>query len=249
MTEVRPTLEVLHGQKGGCRPEGLRADCFACAGLPVGRWEHFGAGCTTLDVLNATEFTFKWSAFCYIHFASIKKQWKNAELSGVNFQVFGNLHSLEGPRLPIRASGEGWAGKKSACSLFPWGRKVPYFYRRAENHMAPWGMPEPFHQCLDHRCWQLLLLQLQRRGRQAGRWCLRLWESVWLLPLVGLKCQACFYPLVAVYIIIIFIQWNTKTSFFGEWMFTEHLEHCKCFPLPTLAECKTISEDPLYTDR
>ena len=33
---------------------------------------------------------------------------------------------------------------------------------------------------------------------------------------------------------------------FCEWMFTEYLE---CFPLPTLAERKTISEDTLYTDR
>ena len=30
-----------------------------------------GAGCTTLNVLNATEFTLKWLVFCYVNFTSI----------------------------------------------------------------------------------------------------------------------------------------------------------------------------------
>lgn len=69
---VRPTGSY-HGQRGGWGQEGPTADCLQARGFQWGD-ETFWCWCTTLVVLNATDFTFKWLVFCYINFTSIKNQ-------------------------------------------------------------------------------------------------------------------------------------------------------------------------------
>lgn len=138
-----------HGQRG--RVGAGRTDSWlpAGTGLPMGWWEHSGAGCTTLVVLNATDFTFKWLVFCYINFTSIKTNEKMQSFQEGNFHIFRNLHSLEGPFPPSEHQGKDVAEKRVHAAFSPGEVKVPYFYRRAENHMVPWGMPDTFHWWLD----------------------------------------------------------------------------------------------------
>ena len=57
----------------------------------------------------------------------------------MNFQVFGNLHSLEGPRFPIRASGEGCGRKEECMQPFPLGKERALLLQASRESHGPLG--------------------------------------------------------------------------------------------------------------
>ena len=110
-----------------------------------------------------------------------------------NFQDFRKLHSLEGPLFPIRASGKGCGQKEECRQPFPLGKESVLLLQESRESHGPLGearylpsMPGP----------QVLVASFTPTAemREAGKEVMLEALGVWPLPLVGLKCQACFYP-------------------------------------------------------
>lgn len=109
----------------------------------------------------------------------------------MNVQVFGNLHSLEGPLFPVIAPWGG-CGQKERWKLFPLGKERVLLLKESRE---PHGSLEDARHPPSTPWPQVLVASFTSTvcTGEAGRYVMLEALGVWPLPLVGLKRQAYFY--------------------------------------------------------